>query len=484
MEPISEIDPILGGKVNFIRLGESGAIPPDASRRRFLLGGGAAVAAGFASLLVPGLLRTPRVESNQHFPPTNIPSKGDQPPLPPTATAEPTKPPVKEVKLTNELLKPFVEQAYRKRAERERNDPEYSKRVDKELSDNTVNAVLWVYWEEHGESYANYGGSPTVISYDLKTGKIRSVSLSRDIRTPNLEKRQSDGRVQTMYMRHVYREGKFDQVREVVEEATGLAIDYQMVIKDTVIRDLLDKVGPLDVQVQKDHLTGPFKLGGQEYGPKLIKAGPQQMDTLTAMRFILAEDENPDGKQDERSYRKNVLVKALLKKLQSKVKENYFFVKELYDLMQTEIDQGMMQPDFDRNLLSVGMGNLGNLFTIGLSGLGLAKELLLNRSNVDTTIPEADPQKEIIIHDPYWGDGGVNRAHNIVNFQHVRGMQVESIRDEAQNGFLPQHMLIPDGGDPYTSDRVNKYWQSIRKLVKNKLLGRGEPSTTVTSSIQ
>lgn len=96
--------------------------------------------------------------------------------------------------LFKEFLKPFIEEAMKKRAERAKLDPEYYHRVDRELNENRINLLLFGFGDTHEPPAAEKEiiGSPTVISYDMRSQKFDMVSLTHDIRAPEIERYRKD----------------------------------------------------------------------------------------------------------------------------------------------------------------------------------------------------------------------------------------------------------------------------------------------------
>ena len=367
-------------------------------------------------------------------------------------------PDTEPAKLVNELARSRIEAAFVRRAERARSDSEYVKRIDPKLNEYRFTIALWVYFEEHGQTYDQVDGSPTVISLDLKTGNLSQVSFSRDVRVPNIERVNLDGTRVMRTMREVYKEGGFTKVREVLEESTGLVIDEGILVKDTVIYELLSIVASIDVTVPKEHDTQGFRMGGKEYGPGFIPAGPQTIDPLQAMRLILAEDKKPEGKKDERSYRKYIVMDGLVEKL--KKSQNPQTLWDIKTLLEKEQQQHALVVEYGLDILPLmlhGALNVGGVW-------------VQTRGNVDASIPQNDPERRHVFHDPSFGDGGVWRVHSIAdmtNNPHVFLSQSTAIRREVQDAKLPGWYLIPTGGDPYAENRVTGYWGATRQIVKN-----------------
>ncbi len=389
---------------------------------------------------------------------------GDKPP-------ESVKP---QENLFNEFIKPFVEEARVRRQNWADTDPEYSHIIDRELNENRLNIVVFGYGEEHGESYEDYGGAPSILSLDLRTNKIAVVHFSRDIRAPELERLLPEDQRQPTSIRGVFRiggknEGGFKQMRYLIGSMSGLVADYQMVMKDLVLRDVIARLadGNLEIDVPKDHDTGPFRLDRIQYGNGFIRQGKQVMDTASLMRYILAEDKNPEGKKDERSYRKNQATEAIVERIRNKLKgksmlEKIIFLNQIKDLIDEEVKNKNLELEFSPDLISRSFGGIFNIASKLLGNFG---------QNIELTVPEIDKTREIVFHDPSFGDGAVTRVHNI--FSHPNDGRTDNPRvlEEVKALQLPGWMLIPDGGNPYSDDLVRDYWHSTRTMVKQILTG-------------
>jgi anionic cell wall polymer biosynthesis LytR-Cps2A-Psr (LCP) family protein len=216
------------------------------------------------------------------------------------------------------------------RAARKAADPEYSKRINEQLTQNRVNFLVFGYGEEHGETYADFGGSISIVSYDLITGKKTSISLSRDIRTPELEtiitrangEKQSQGPVT---LREAFKRKGFEGMREIAEKATGLSVDYQIVMKDTVLQDYLTQIsGPIEIEIDKNRVSNSYRIGGKEYPSGFVfSAGKQVLSPEDAIRYVIAEDLNPNGRVDERAYRKTPLMEGMINSTKNNIVNDY-----------------------------------------------------------------------------------------------------------------------------------------------------------------
>lgn len=358
--------------------------------------------------------------------------------------------------LYREILSPLISAADKARAGRAADDPDFSSRVDQALNTNRLNIALLGYGEEHGQPYEEFGMSVTILSLNLESQQLGSISLSRDIRVTRYENNALGIGRQYFTLRSVYNRAGFEGTRLVIEEATGLAVDYQLLLRDVLVRNYLEQVsGPVTLAVAKEHHTLPYRLDRREFPADYIPAGTQTMDAQRAMTFILAEDVNPKGRADERSYRKNLLMHALIGNIKERLaSKDISTVANLAEFLVREISSQNATPDFDSSLVLDGL----------LSGALL---FLASKGDVDTFVPELNPAEEIVVHDILFGDGGVRRVHQIIRYPDAYNVQDnDALRTEAQGGHLPMWLLVPIGGDPFSTRYVDDYWGSVRDLVR------------------
>lgn len=362
--------------------------------------------------------------------------------------------------LFDQFIQPIVDEAARRRANRLSTDAAYAQRVDQHLNARRLNVALLGYGEEHDQTYDDTGISVTILSLNLDTWDMASVSLSRDIRAPELEDQSATTPPRwPATVRAAYTVGGYDEVRTILEDATGLAVDFQVLIKDVFVRNYLDQVsGPVELVVPKDFTTNAYRLDGVEHEPDFIPAGRQTLTTDKAMTFVLGESLDPQGKADERSYRKDLLLKTLsCEARQNIAARDVGFALGLTRFSLGELKNQDLRADFDFQLLTGALGSL-------------AQALVTSGGQLDTTFPQLGGARELVVHDEAFGDGGVRRVHAMAADPDAHGIPDNpNVKAEIRFGSLAPYMLIPIGGNPYAADLVNDYWESVRALVRTTL---------------
>jgi len=357
-----------------------------------------------------------------------------------------------------EYLKPFRAEAQRRRAQLSVTDGSYARRVDGQLNAGRVNFAVFGMGESTTNTYKEREVSIMLVSID-ENNQMYTVSLSRDIRVPELEQRTEGIGRDSRDMRNVYAQLGFDGARQVIEEATGLSVNYVVVVKDIFLYNYINELsGPITIEVLKEHQTTPFLLGGKSYDGAFFAPGVQTMDAETAMTYILSEDENPSGREDERSFRKNAVVSAFVANIQDALcHRDVGFIIRLSALLARSLAVGDLQLNFDQTLLLDGLS-------------GVARRLILNPDDRELGIPRLLPEHQLVVHDPVFGDGGVRRVHAIAEDM-ADGGQLDDprVQAEVRLGSLPSWMLVPVGGNPYTDDLVGDYWFAVRSLVATSL---------------
>jgi hypothetical protein len=362
--------------------------------------------------------------------------------------------------LFDQFVQPFVDEAARKRARQAADDAGYAHRVDQDLNTGRLNIALLGYGEEHDQVYDDMGVSVTILSLNLATWDMASISLSRDIRVPELEDQSVHEPPRwPLTLRAAYKARGFDGIRAILEDATGLAIDFQVVMKDVFVRNYLNDVnGPVELVVPKDFQTNAYRLDGVLHPEDFIPAGRQTLSTDRAMTFILGETLDPQGKADERSYRKDLLLKTLSCTVRQRLEaKDAGFALSLLRFLVSELNGQDLSSDFDFQLVAGGLANL-------------AEGFITSGGNTDPSFPQLGAARELVVHDLSYGDGGVRRVHSIVTNPDADGTADQPIvKQEIQLGSLAPYMLIPIGGNPYAADLVTDYWAAVRSLVKSTL---------------
>jgi hypothetical protein len=394
------------------------------------------------------------------------------------------------------FLRPLIEDAWRRRDTRRRADAAYDERIVEPLNRERYNALLFGWGEEHGETYAEYAGSVSVLSFDIRAGLVDSISLSRDIRAPELERIMGDRGQRARVVRHAFQVGMraaggsiaggFATLRQVVESMTGLAIDHQFLVKDVFMRDfivvLTEKLGrPLQVTVDKPHLFSGFRLAGRDYAPGAqVQAGRIAMDSFEAMRYVLAEDQHPIGRQDERSYRKSALFGAMMDHVQAIVQNDIRRVLTPFSKSILDDLLALLTRERENGAIVVEDGGLQDLIVKLFERqfwLGQFAEHVAAGDIAPGKLPSVGgstnlQRGNLVIHDPFFGDGGVLRVHNIRD--NVLSAAHPTIQQEVLTGILSPPdlgwMLIPPGGDPYAQDLIRDYWGAVRARVREALL--------------
>jgi hypothetical protein len=383
----------------------------------------------------------------------------------PSATANRPNPSNRPL-LFDQFVQPFVDQALQRRAHDATEDPQYGSRVNRELSMRRLNVAVLGYGEEHDQTYDDQGVSITILSLNLDSWDMASISLSRDIRAPELEDRSVQFPPRwPVTMRAAYRSTGFAGTRTMLEDVTGLPIDYMVLMKDVFVRNYIDSMsGPVELVVPKDFRTNVYRLNGIDHGEDLIPAGRQTLSTDQAMTFILGESLDPQGRADERSYRKDLLLRSLSCQVRQKfAARDVGFALRLLRFSLGELKDQNLSSDFDFQLVAGGLSNLANAF-------------VTNRGEADATFPQLGGARELVVHDEAFGDGGVRRVHHMSAISDDHGIADNAlVKEEMRIGSLAPYMLIPVGGNPYSSDLVNDYWGSVRTLVSTMLV-RGNPS--------
>lgn len=397
-----------------------------------------------------------------------LPSSSGTPTISPSTTLKDrgseSKTSLRNDSLFESLVKPLGDEALRRRAERAKTDPEYSKRVVRELNDGRINFLLYGYGETHEPPATEKAiiGSITIVSYNTKTAQADVISLTHDIRAPSIEAEAPEvrGKVYAQKMDQAYPVGGFRLMRRVLENATGLSMDFQVAFKDVSIQRLIDNVfGGMIIDVPEEFDVHAFYLEGKKYPAAHFSKGRQTFNGQQVIQFIktVPVAKGYYGKTLEHNVRKHLVFRALLDALSNDSSNTQFWLKAS-GFLTTEVLNGSIAYDFD--IVALGVNNIGNI----TSRLGTVTS---QRPSADAFMPEIN--KTIYIADPANGDGGVqwvgaNAAVNPI-----------TQRDLQDGKYMTPDMTIPLDANPY-GDLVTGYWPSVRSIVRIKLMAASSGS--------
>ncbi|HEX7593756.1 MAG TPA: LCP family protein [Anaerolineae bacterium] len=407
------------------------------------------------------------------------------PTLAPTQTvpSTPTAPPaptqtlvVQQIKqpqdsLIDVLVKPMMDEAQKRRTQRAKSDPNYFKRVDKELNDGRVNVLLFGYGETHEPPVTEraYIGSHTIISYNTRTQSADIISITHDTRAPEIERKLgiSGKPGSATRIDQGYRVGGFELMRETLENATGLSMDFQISFDDVAIKDFVDDVfGGVEVNVPMAFDVHPFYLKGKKYPAGHFAQGRQKLNGLQVIQFIktVPVAERAYDVSLEHNLRKHIVFEALLESLETKNATPLFWLN-LGRFVSNEIQSGVIAYDFDHNAM------IGD--QIGRVVIDLGKYVAQDRSKSGSPqIPRINKKKYIV--DQAQGDGGVRWVDPNVDDPFMRA----DIQAKVYANF---DMEVPYNANPYAEDLANGYWASVRSLVKNSLVDCPAPQCQPSS---
>lgn len=381
--------------------------------------------------------------------------------------------------LISNFMDPFVAESRIRRQRHLREMGEkYRHRVDLGLNDDKVNFLFSISGYNFEPPFMKIPvilESHSLLSFNQRSGKFDSVSITHDTRAPEIERyiqRDDDGPVKPIKISDARRIGGFRLARRVFENATGLAVDFQLALtEDAVVTFVDDVVKGLDITVPKTFKTSPIVYKNLLYPdptknerkdfPLVFEAGEQRLSGLRTIQFIKAVPEEGESGYDktlEHNARKFIVFEALSRSLRNKALDIGFwwhlnsFLRESFN---NKTDAGIA---CDFNPAALILDDLPSM-------IGSILRARLERKKLALSVGTGT---SVYIVDQRSGDGGVtwitsDKGNPITESDLAKGVYT----DPSQRRLYD--MEIPIGGDPYADDLIEGYWKRIRKLVKEKL---------------
>jgi len=354
--------------------------------------------------------------------------------------------PVPHGDLFDEAIAPFITIAARARAERERVDPSYAGRIDAELNEHRINFLLFGYGETNEPPLPrDIIGSITIMSLDYRRRSISQISLTHDARAPEIERFNRERRLPSHPSKidTTYRHGGFELMRLAVENATGLSIDFQLAAEDLLVKQLVDDVfSGIEIENPVEMTTNPIFVAGRLYPCQSFPKGRQTLDGVRALCYLKGLALPPYDPAKENNLRKHVVFQALKNGLESNLKNPIFPIK-MIALLQKQLELKAIVYDFDAKSLVI----------------DAVKQLAGGAAFRGVSMPTID--QNLYLVDDQIGDGG---------FTWVMGTQNPIIRDELKRGIYKDTAMVVTDGDPNAKDLAHGYWNSVRTIVKSKLM--------------
>ncbi|HEX5417980.1 MAG TPA: LCP family protein [Chloroflexota bacterium] len=355
------------------------------------------------------------------------------------------------------LIHPFAEEATTRRAARRAADPTYDRRVDPELSDGRINFGILGYGPTYEPPFRDQIGSPTVLSLNLSQRLIDLVSLTHDLRAPEIERYQGahGAPPDPTKIDQAYWRGGFDLNRLVMEDATGIALDFQITIDDQAILAFVDDVlGHLDVDVPVSLDTAPYELGQQMYPGSHFAAGPQAMTGQRVLEYMKSIETVHDISA-ERNVRKSVVFGALFSFIQQHATDPFFWLHTI-DFVNQQTAQKRITADFD----------VGRLVTGNLNQVARGMISFATRGDHANVMPKLN--RSVYVVDRTSGDGGsewVSLSDNPIVWQDLDLKKYPNLSFQ-----------VPLQSNPYAIDLPDDYWWSTRRRIKEIVLGIEPPA--------
>jgi hypothetical protein len=352
------------------------------------------------------------------------------------------------------VLRPLLREARNQRHSDALADPAYWTRLDPKLNSTRLNFLLFGYGETHEPPLTEraFIGSLTIFSYDYATRQIDLISLTHDIRAPEIERYvhdQTHQPVGPMKIDRAYSTGGFNLMRRTVENATGLAIDYQLAFKESAIAGVADNIfGGVDVDVPVAFKVNGFYLDGQKYPAGEFKSGVQHLNGVQVIQFIKTVPvEEQYDRALEHNARKHLVFRSLMAAM-SQNSRDVAFIGRAALFFAGQVAGESIACDFD------------------LRGLIVDS---LRTLTADVTRSEASIKdvpgvfRTVYVVDPASGDGGVQWVQ-----ANARDNAITR-RDLADHRYNEMAMEVPYHGDPYAENLAARYWTDVRNLIAKRL---------------
>lgn len=160
-----------------------------------------------------------------------------------------------------------------------------------------------------GKPGAGYPGgelTDTIIITHLKENEngLTMISLPRDLLV-KIPDKETFAKINSLYIL-----AGIESVKEKIREITGLAIDYYVIIDLTAIKEIVNLLDGLNVNVPQDIYDPYFPGPNYSYQPFVLKAGWRYLDGENILKYIRTRYTSPNGDFDRMARQQQIIKLA------------------------------------------------------------------------------------------------------------------------------------------------------------------------------
>lgn len=340
-----------------------------------------------------------------------IPEPSAEPSLTPSET--PTEEPF--TYFEKYLYPALYDAAQSTRFKKAEKDPDYWDRVDKKLNEDRINFVLLGIGSE-----GILTDSIQIMSLKRGENEVRSITLNRDTEAPEIRRFKGVNKGYRVNQAHAI--GGMPLAEQVLQDATGLAADYVVVLDMDVLPRAVEKVfgNRLEVCI-------PWEIDDAMMG--YFPAGLQELDGEEVLRASRARYY---GSNENRNTVQQYVLRAMLRRVREEISGGPLKAAGLltkgYLFYDDESSSGEIKTNFDRGFF-------------------------------------ADLVKNLIEQVAKGGEDGKAEGFGLPSFLGRYHIKAENAGDTND-----RYRKKPLGGNPQAQDLVSGYWASARQEVRDFLL--------------
>ncbi len=170
-----------------------------------------------------------------------------------------------------------------------------------------------------------------VMSIDTKNKKVALLSLPRDlyVKLPNT---QTFTKINSVYKISLNQNLGLQPIKEVVEEITGVPINYYLVVNFDGFTRIIDDIGGINITSERDIYDPRYPGPNYNYETFSLSKGFHSLDGATALKYVRQRHGDPEG-DFGRAKRQQQVIQAVKNKLFSM--ETFFNAGKLNDVLTT-----------------------------------------------------------------------------------------------------------------------------------------------------
>jgi len=238
-----------------------------------------------------------------------------------------------------------------------------------------------------GKPGQNLTDTIMVASVDPKTNRSALISLPRDLYV-KIPGTQIGMKINSVYQYGINNfngdeKNSAKTVKAIVSDATGLDINYYVILNFEGFTKIIDTVGGINIMNERDIYDARYPGPNYSYETFELKKGFHQLDGATALKYARERHNDPDGDFGRAKRQQQIMQTTKNKVFSAGTMINLFAVNEIFNALGDNVKTDIAPVEFESFYELAKKTDVNNMNTVVIDAWN--KDSLLKVSHLETS---------------------------------------------------------------------------------------------------